>query len=465
MQKNLTEILTRWALDPVLFVEEGLGATPEPWQAEALRAINTEDRVAIRSGHGVGKSALLAWIMLWWMLTRYPQKTACTAPSAHQLSDVLWGEVSFWLKKLPTALQDWIEIKMESIELKSAPRESFCVARTARADRPEAFQGFHSENMLFIVDEASGVEDIIFEVGEGAMSTPGAKTILTGNPTRSNGYFFEAFHKSRERWHRIKVACSDSARVSPDYVTDMAEKYGEESNVYRVRVLGEFPRFDDDVLMPLDLVEAAVTREVEPIDRYMPVWGLDVARFGNCRTALAKRRANLLMEPVKAWFQRDLMEVAGLVLNEYEETPTNELPAEILVDAIGIGAGVVDRLRELGLPVRGINVAESPSARGQHNRLRDELWWRAREWFEARECKIPDDDKLVSELTSVTYKFSSSGKIQVERKDEMLARGMQSPDEADAFVLTFAGLDRRGVGDRYLINSARHKRPRSWMVR
>ena len=464
--EQLTDLLAKWAGDPVAFVIEALGVTPEPWQAEALGALVAEDRIAIRSGHGVGKSALLAWIVLWHMLTKFPQKIAATAPTSHQLEDVLWGEISLWLKKLPQGLQDWIDVKSDKVELTGAPKESFCVARTARVDRPEAFQGFHSENMLFIVDEASGVEDIIFEVGAGAMSTKGAKTILTGNPTRSSGYFFDAFHKQREHWHNIKVGCQDSSRVSDTFIEEMKAKYGEDSNIYRVRVLGEFPLNEDDVLMPLDLIEAAVERDIVATPM-MPVWGLDVARFGNCRTALAKRKGNTLLEPIKSWHKRDLMEVAGIMLAEYEDTLPENLPVEILVDSVGLGAGVVDRLKELGLPVRGINAGESPSKPG-FNRLRDEMWWRCREWFESREVKIPDDDRLISQLTNIKYKYTSVGKIQIEGKTDLQGRGLESPDEADSLVLTMMGLDRRGVAnDRYDRKQRRNPwlKKRSWMSR
>jgi phage terminase large subunit len=166
------------------------------------------------------------------------------------------------------------------------------------------------------------------------------------------------------------------------------------------------------------------------------VWGLDVARFGNCRTALAKRRGNHLIEPVKSWAKRDLMQVSGLIMDEY--TRARKRPDIILVDSIGLGAGVVDRLKEMGLPVRGINVGETPSGKDRFNRLRDELWWRCREWFESRDCRIPDDEKLIGQLTGLQYSFTSTEKIQVESKNSLLQRGKESPDEADAFVLTHA---------------------------
>ena len=181
------------------------------------------------------------------------------------------------------------------------------------------------------------------------------------------------------------------------------------------------------------------------------MWGLDVARFGDDRTALVKRAGNVIIEVPKMWRGKDTMQVAGLIKLEYDEAMDAKCePHEILVDVIGIGAGVVDRLRELGLPVRGINVAESPAVREQYLRLRDELWWKAREWFGNRACKIPEPqgltngeedpmELLISELSQPKYTASSSGKILIETKDDMKKRGLSSPDLADAFCLTFAG--------------------------
>lgn len=404
-----------------------------------MAAIAANDRVAVRSGHGVGKSAELSWLIYWWLLTRFPAKVPVTAPTTHQLEDVLWGEASKWHRAMKfDLLKNMIEVKADRIVLKAAPNESFAVARTARKEQPEAFQGFHSENLLFLVDEASGVEDIIFEVGEGSMSTVGAKSVMMGNPTRTSGYFYNAFHKDRSKWITQKISCEDSKLVAPAYIEDMGAKYGKDSNIYRVRVLGEFPITDDDSVIPLHLCEAAIHRDVEPTE-YQAVWGVDVARFGSARTALAKRQGNKLLAKIKSWSGKDTMQVAGLIKLEYEDTPSKELPVEILIDVIGIGAGVVDRCSELGLPVRGINVAETFAVKEQYLRMRDELWFKAKEWLEARDCSMPDDADLIGELTTPKYKITSAGKIQVESKDDMAKRGIRSPDLADAFCLTFAG--------------------------
>jgi len=236
----------------------------------------------------------------------------------------------------------------------------------------------------------------------------------------------------------MTVSCHDATTVSEQFLEGMAEKYGEESNVYRVRVLGQFPTQSDDVLLPLYLVEEAVKRDVEPSPTTPSIWGVDVARFGGDRSAIAKRQGQTLLEPIKTYQGRDLMEMAGIVLSEYEATPYMMRPMAIYIDAIGIGAGLADRLRELDLPAVAISVSETASLKDRFNRLRDELFWNCREWFEGRDVKIPEDNTLIQEITGIRYKYLSNGKLKIESKDEMKRRGQRSPDVADAFVLTFA---------------------------
>ena len=438
--EDIAARLKIWRDSPYRFVTQALQVEPEDWQKQTMLLIKNNERVAIKSGHGVGKSALLSWVILWWLLTRYPSCVACTAPTGHQLDDVLWGEVAKWYRRLPPGLKELLEVTSDKVVLASAPKESYAVARTARKEKPEAFQGFHSDNMLFIADEASGIDPIIFEVAEGTMSTPGAKTLLTGNPTRTSGYFYDAFHKMRAHWETMTVSCGDSGQVTEKYVKSMADKYGADSNVYKVRVLGEFPSDDDDSIMPLAVVESAVNRHIDIPESEPVVWGLDVARFGSDKTALCKRKGRRLLEKIECWKGKDLMQTCGMVHERYKkvEKYAAERPSEILVDSIGLGAGVVDRLREIGLPVRGVNVAEVPAVGALYNRLRDELWFNARDWFTGYDCSMPKDEDLIAELTTVKYKYTSLGKLQAESKDDMKKRGLQSPDLADAFCLTFA---------------------------
>jgi hypothetical protein len=226
------------------------------------------------------------------------------------------------------------------------------------------------------------------------------------------------------------------------HIEDIRAKYGEASNAWRVRVLGEFPTADDETVIPLELVLSAIERRVSTLS-YYPVWGVDVARYGDDRTALAKRQANRLLEPIKWWNSTDLMATAGRIKAQYEETHYDMRPSEILIDTIGLGAGVYDRCKELGLPVRAINVGEATSKRENCMRLRDEPWFKGREWFQDRSCSMPQDDALIAELTAPTYTFTSTGKLVVESKADMKKRGMRSPDLADAFLLTFACDERR----------------------
>ena len=462
--KSEVELLAAIRENPVLFVEQILGATPQKWQREALEAIAKHDKVAIKSGHGVGKTAFEAWVTLWWLMTHYPCKVAVTANSAHQLSDVLWTEIDRWARDMPPAFKNLLEFKSDKIALKGAS-DSFAVARTSRRENPEALAGFHSPHMLFVVEEASGVPNIIFETASGALSTVGAKIIMCGNPTRSDGYFYDAFHSDRENWHCITVSCREGEYVDPKFITDMANKYGEESNVFAVRVLGEFPTQSDDVLVPLHLVEDAVKRDIEMAETTPVEWGLDVARFGSDRSALCKRQGQVMVEPIKTWQGKDLMELAGIILAEHDAVPYRMRPQAIYIDAIGLGAGLADRLRELGLPAIGVSVSESASLKERFNRLRDELFWNAREWFEARDCKVPQDDTLIAEITGIRYKYLSSGKLKVESKDEMKRRGQRSPDVADAFVLTFAGQGAVAGGYSKGYNSNRSLKPNtSWVV-
>lgn len=420
------------------YVRDMWGIEPDPCQVQMLQAVATGDRVAMRSGHGVGKSTGVAWTILWYLDTRYPAKVPVTGSNFEQLKATTWAEVGAWLRRKPAGLQAFWDYTTESLRLRERPEESFAVLRTAAKDQAQRLAGFHSENLLSVVDEASAVDDAIFEVLGGALTTAGSKQVLTGNPTQASGKFYRAFHEERALWNTIHVSCLDSPRVARAWVDEQRAAYGEDSNVWRVRVLGEFPTSDADGVVPLELVEAAVDRAVEMLD-VPPIWGVDIARFGDDRSALVVRQGNYVVEPPEIWRGMDTMQSAGRIARRFRETPKALQPAEICVDVIGVGAGVVDALKQEGLPVRAVNVAESAALDARYARQRDELWWRAREWFAARDTKIGDFQELIAELTLPRYFLLPSGKIKVEAKDEIKKRGARSPDIADAFVLTFAG--------------------------
>lgn len=442
--------------DPYLFVTGVLGYAPatvavgatvagdrlEAWQDEALRALRDgHKRLSIRSGHGVGKTTFLAWLVLWAISTHSDCKVPVAANSQDQLRDVIWPEIIKQHRRLPDELREQIDCQAERIVVKEAPDLAFAVRRTATKERPEALAGFHAEFLMFLLDEASGIDDAIYETASGALSTPGAIAVLTSNPTRSNGYFYETHHKLRDRWHTMCVSSEGVLRAT-GHIRDIVDAYGRNSNQYRVRVLGEFPTADEQTVIPLDIVEAAVGRQIDVIN-VCPIWGVDVARFGDDTSALAKRRGNHLLEPVQEWSNLDNVQLAGRIKAAFDATDDDLQPVAIMVDEIGLGAGVVDICRSYGLPVFGVNVAEAAANDTKYHRLRDELWFRGREWFHNRNCKIPKDEKLIAELTAPLYDFNMSGALVVEPKKLMKKRGLRSPNKADAFLNTFARADQK----------------------
>jgi len=432
---QLSELILTYERHPDLFVEDLLGVTPQDWQREVMSAVaKGQRRCSIRSGHGVGKSSCASWLMIWFLLTRYPVKIVVTAPTASQLFDALFAECKRWIKELPTPIKSLLEMKSDRIELGSSPTEAFISARTSRSESPESLAGVHADHVLLVVDEASGVPESVFEAAYGSMSGKDATTILLGNPTRSSGYFYETHTRLRDSWWTKQVSCLDSPLVSPDFIQEMELKYGAQSNAMKVRVYGEFPTAEDDTLISLHAVEQASKRKVEQPEGTPVVWGLDVARYGDDASVLCIRQGRHLME-LHSWKKLSLMELSGRVLDLLNSA--DEPPEEILVDSIGLGAGVLDRLRELDISARGVNVSESPAMADRYANLRAELWDLTKQWF-TEEVQIPNDDSLIADLTAPRYSFNSSGKMLVESKAETKKRLGRSTDFADSLVLTFA---------------------------
>lgn len=425
--------------NPVKFVQDVLKVTPSPWQSEFLQYISDGERkISVRSGHGTGKSTAASWAMLWYLTTRYPCKIVVTAPTSSQLFDALFAELKAWHRKLPPFVGELFEVTSDRVVLKSAPQSAFISARTARQDRPESLAGVHSENVLIVADEASGIDESTYQAASGSMSGHSATTVLLGNPTRSSGYFYDTHHRLKADWRCMHVNSMDSPLVSKAFIDEMRLKYDENSNVFRVRVRGEFPLKEDNTIIPAELVESAQERDIVADPDAVPVWGLDVSRFGADSSVLAIRHGNVVTS-LTSWKGLDLMELTGRVVGKYNGLIPRLQPSEILVDSIGLGSGVVDRMGELGLPVRGINVGESASLSGTYLNLRAELWFKLKDWLAAKDCKLPKDEGLFAELVSPTYTFTSNGKMKVEAKEDMKKRtGGASPDKADAICLTLA---------------------------
>ena len=436
----MEEFVETYQNDPVRFVQEMLGAEPFDYQKEFLREVASPTRrLSVKSGHGTGKSTTASWAMLWFLLLKYPCKVVVTAPTSSQLFDAMFAELKRWIKELPREIQGLLNVKSDRVELVAAPAEAFISCRTARAENAgEALAGVHSDNVLLVIDEASGVPEVVFEASAGSMSSVNATTVMLSNPTRSSGTFFESHNRMRHSWWTRTWSCEDSPLVADEFIDEMRDRYGETSSAFLVRVMGEFPLADDDTIIPFHLVESAQHRDIEESPETNQIWALDVARMGSDKTALCKRTGSVVTD-IKSWGGLDLMQTVGRVKAEFDALEVLEQDQlELMVDSVGMGAGVSDRLQELGLPVRAVNVSESPSMKETYLNLRAELWFRMKAWLENRTCKIPQNDKLLSELTSLKYTFTSSGKIKAESKQELKKRGFNSPDLADSLALTFA---------------------------
>ncbi len=435
---------------PAEFVREIIGVEPDEHQIRAFQTIVDGFWPVIFSGQGVGKTAFLSWLVQWWEYTRPTCKIPVTSTKKEQLADNLWPEIKKWLDHSKVGVDfEWQKTK---VFLKNREETCFAVARTASTQ--EALQGFHDDHLLFIVEEASGVEEIVFEPVLGSLTNEGAVVVMVGNRTRSSGFFFNAFTKPTGKFRPIHIPCVDSEgkmhpRVSADYPESVSEIYGRNSNQYRVRVLGLPPTSDDDSVIPWEWVNDAVEADLQPSDHYKIIWGVDVATRGDDRTCVAKRQGNCLLEPIAEWRKLEGTQIAGRITLDYHDLPDEKKPDRIYVDSIGAGDVVVSILRQNGLPVTGIAVSTVPSSKEKFHRLRDELWWRGREWFQGRNVSISAERKvdskgaegLVAELSTPRFIEESTGKIKVESKKDFKKRlyRIGSPDKADAFLLTLAG--------------------------
>lgn len=453
------ELRDRWRTNPLLYVQQRFGVDPTPQQAQILGAIlPLGAKVSVRSGHGIGKSSSAAWAISWFLETHDYAKVPCTAPTSHQLQDILWGELAKWRRLADEQsrqrrqhpnfyLTNLFRLINDALVDPSA-KEWGAFARTAKKENPEALQGFHAEALLFVIDEASAVPEEVFEAAEGALSSPGARVLMLGNPTRNSGTFAASHKHNRGEYTSLHFRSQDSPLVDPGYRDRLCRKWGEQSNVVRVRADGEFPRQEDDILISLELTEPCTQRERREGGGLRKL-GVDVARMGSDRTALVLRHG-AIVDHMAVWGRTDTMETVGRILRVLESWRVDEVD----VDVIGLGAGVYDRLAELKRQqqirptIVPVNVAEKAPvvlhpADAKPRLLRDYLWLEMAAWLRNDQPVFCAEDHgacedLAGELASVGYKLDSYGQLVVEDKDSMRKRLGQSPDLADALGCTFS---------------------------
>lgn len=467
----LDESIPLWRNDPVMFFREVLGFEPDEWQAEAARDLAANPKVSIKSGQGVGKTGLEAAVFLWF-ITCFPYpRIVATAPTKQQLHDVLWSEISKWMSKseLLSMLLKWTKTYVYMV---GNEKRWFGVARTAT--KPENMQGFHEDNMLFIVDEASGVADPIMEAILGTLSGANNKLLLCGNPTRTSGTFYDSHTRDRALYKCHTVSSADSSRTNKENIDSLIRKYGWDSNVVRVRVRGEFPEQEDDVFIRLSWIESSINIELEPetakalgcffddkgrkiIDRNgvdsIDI-GCDVARFGDDRTVIGYK-INEVAKIFKKYNGQDTTWTAGNICRLYNslvDLYKFKKKIYVKIDDGGVGGGVTDQLREIKRrePERYKMMEIVPIHFGQpikHKYYYDTTTYMMgiiREMLEPFDdagnprqptLVLPNDDDLVGQLSCRKYSYVG-GKIKVESKKEMKERGLSSPDEADCMLLT-----------------------------
>ena len=427
------------------------GTGPTPYQHEILSEIGTRTRVSVRGPHGLGKTMMMAAIVLWFALTRDGKdwKVVTTASAWRQLEKYLWPEIHKWARAL-----NWAKIgrapfgadEIFTLKLRLRTGEAFAVA----SDNPALIEGAHADNILYIFDESKSIIPKTFDAAEGALTTPGAMAIAMSTPGEPNGRFYEIQSRAKgyEDWwcrHVKKEEVISAGRMTQIWADNRRNQWGAESAVYLNRVEGMFAASDEDSVIPLYLVERAIERWriIEESGSWGPAkaLGVDVARSGSNDTVIAVRHG-LAVKELRKSSHKDTMQTAGAVSGIMKK---HDIPA--LVDTVGLGAGVFDRLRELGLDA----VAFTASARtrfmdksGEYGfaDVRSAAWWNLREMLESEEIALPPtnsagEENMIGDLTAPKWRIMSGAKIRVESKDDIAKRLGRSTDDGDAVVQVF----------------------------
>jgi hypothetical protein len=452
--------------DPAGFILDCIrweyGKGPTDYQLGNVSALVDHKRVAVRGPHGLGKTAENAWVILWFALTRDAEgadwKIPTTASAWRQLTKFLWPEVHKWSRKL-----DWEKIgrpefgryELLTLNLKLKSGEAFAVA----SDDPAQIEGAHADEILYIYDEAKTIPEATFDASEGAFSGAGEDTdanayaLASSTPGAPVGRFYD-IHKRKpglEDWHAIHVTLEDTIRakrVSREWAKQRKRQWGAKSAVYLNRVEGKFAASDEDSVIPLAWVEAATERwhKLQEAGELAQGWittvGADIARSGSDKTVLALRYGSVISE-LRRHSQQGTMETTGQVAGLLKLDPNGWVRP--VVDVIGIGAGVVDRLREQGFSTIAFNASEKSERKDKSGELgfvncRSAAWWHLRELLDpdsGAEIALPDDDLLIGDLTAPTWRVMSGGKIQVESKEDIKKRIGRSTDDGDAVIQAF----------------------------
>lgn len=451
-----------YADHPVEFVEDIIRAKPDARQRDMLQSVADNPLTSVRSGHGVGKSAVESWLVIWFLSTRPYPKVPCTAPTKHQLYDILWAEISKWLRNNPVLEKDIIWTQ-EKVFMRGYREEWFAVARTA--SKPDALQGFHADHVLYIIDEASGVDDKVFEPILGALTTEGSRLFMAGNPTKLTGFFFDSHHKNRAQYSTLHIDGRESSRVDTAFIQKIVDMFGEDSDVFRVRVAGDFPKSLPDSFIPMEWAEKASGPVHIPEDPRRIDIGVDVARYGDDSSVVCPVYDRAQQAEPDIYHHNNITELAGHVVVLVKKLARKYTGAEIhiKVDCDGMGVGVYDILQEQQEAIVEELTKERESAEieapvvlelyechfgGEGGTIGDVgddpieyenstglMWGAVRLALYEHRLKLWENDQQISQLSNRKYIVNSKGKIELERKEAMKKRGLHSPDMGDALAL------------------------------
>jgi len=411
-----------WSADPIGYVREVLHVEPWEKQRQILASIRDHRRVAVRSCHHSGKTFIAAAVVHWFCRNFQPALVITTAPTDRQVRKQLWHEIGQHHRRsgLPGTLN--------TLELLVSDNQR---AYGFSTNEPDRFQGWHEENILVIADEASGIPEEIYEAVEGTLTSANSRLLLIGNPTFPGGTFYNAFRSPLYEKFHISAFDVPDHLLSPGWKEERRIEWGEESPVYQVRVLGEFPDQAEDALIAMRWVTAAMERELP--DEGTTEMGVDVARYGGDESGYYVRRGSRVIDAA-FWRGTDTGGTVGRVGAAYRTHRVDVCK----VDEIGIGAGVLDRLREEGFNAVGVNVGESAWDSEHYANRRAEIFFALQDRFKTGDISLPDDSTLLAQLTSLKFTYTPKGQLKIESKEDMRKRGLPSPDRADALALAFA---------------------------
>lgn len=428
---------------------------PDLWACELLDSIGKEVqtrgfdgtkavdaiRAAVSSGHGVGKSAITAWITNWLMSTRPNARGVITANTSAQLESKTWSEIGKWSKR--SLFGDWFDITTGKGAMRMTARgfaESWrCDAQTCREENSESFAGLHSADStpFYVFDEASAIPAAIWQVAEGGLTDGEPHFYAFGNPTRTSTKFHECFHGQRHRWLTRRVDSRSCQITNKAQLDQWATDYGVDSDFFKVRVLGEFPSQSSLQFIGRDLVREAMTRATPSARGEAIVIGCDIARFGDDSTVLFFRQGrDARSYPPIRLKGADTMQVASRIAEQVNLFRSAGHYVLVAIDGGGVGGGVIDRLRAIGYDIDEVQFGSRALDPRKYAQRRSELWGLLKEWLKVG--AIPDDQELLDDLTGPEYGFTSTEAIQLEKKSDMKARGLSSPDIADALAITMA---------------------------